>query len=48
VPLRQILEDFIQQMLAKVKEAHRGKDDWLLSFLKLLETIAHSLMEKAI
>ena len=48
LPLRQILEDFILQMLMKVKEAQKDKDDWLFSFLKLLETIVHSLMEKAI
>lgn len=48
LPLRQILEDFIMQMLMKVKEPQKDKDDWLFSFLKLLETIVHSLMEKAI
>jgi hypothetical protein len=35
-------------MLMKVKELQKDKDDWLFSFLKLLETIVHSLMEKAI
>jgi hypothetical protein len=36
------------QMLMKVKEVQKDKDDWLFSFLKLLETIVHQLMEKAI
>jgi hypothetical protein len=35
-------------MLNKVKEAHKEQGDWLFSFLKLLETLIHSLMEKAI
>jgi hypothetical protein len=35
-------------MLNKVRESQKDKDDWLFSFLKLLESIFHNLMEKAI
>ena len=52
LPLRLILEDYITQMVRKIKdageEAKQAKDDWLLSFLKLLEGVFHSLIEKAI
>ena len=35
-------------MLLKVRESQKDKDDWLFSFLKLLETLYHILLEKAI
>jgi hypothetical protein len=35
-------------LLSKIKDAQAGKDDWLFPFLKLLENIFHSMLEKAI
>lgn len=48
LPLRLILEDFINQMLNKVKDSSKDKELWLFPFLKLLEATFHQLLEKAI
>lgn len=48
LPLRNIIEDYFNQILASVKETQKDKDDWLFSYLKLLETMIHSIIEKAI
>jgi DNA polymerase III delta prime subunit len=46
--LRLILEDYLYQMLTKVKDAQKDAALWLYPFLKLLETMIHTLLEKAI